>query len=206
MELAFADLSNTARYGVLVQSIVPRPIAWILSENVDGTLNLAPFSYFNVVSSNPPTIVVSIGQRRDGSPKDTRVNLLARRPAVVHLGTVSLAEALNQSAAPLPPGESEVEHSEVKLVSFPGGPLPRIEGCRVAFHARYSQHVPLAGGAQDLLLLELTHAYFADEVVSQTDDPASAPRIDVQRLEPLARLGGDDYAELGRVFTLPRPR
>jgi flavin reductase (DIM6/NTAB) family NADH-FMN oxidoreductase RutF len=205
MEIDFGSLPSAARYGVLVQTVIPRPIAWILSENAEGTLNLAPFSYFSVVSSNPPTVAVSIGQRRDGSPKDTRANLLAKRPAVVHLGNLPLASALNTTAAALPPGESEIHASGIELEPFPGGPLPRIKGSRVAFHARYSHHLPLAGGAQDLILLELTHAYVDDAAITNAGDESRAPDIDAALLEPLARLGGNEYAELGRIFTLERP-
>jgi len=85
MQIPLDTLSPNRVYHLMIQSIVPRPIAWILSDNGDGSLNLAPFSYFNAVCSDPPVLMVSIGRKADGGDKDTARNLVERKHCVVHI-------------------------------------------------------------------------------------------------------------------------
>lgn len=73
MDINLDDLSSTEVYYTMTETLVPRPIAWVLSENLSGSYNLAPFSYFTAVCSNPPLIMISVGKKPDGSPKDTGV-------------------------------------------------------------------------------------------------------------------------------------
>ena len=79
MDIDLAALGPAQVYGLMTQTLIPRPIAWVLSENSDGGLNLAPFSYFNAVCSSPPLVMISVGKKPDGSFKDTRVNIEGRR-------------------------------------------------------------------------------------------------------------------------------
>ena len=79
MEIDLDSLSANGVYHTLTRTVIPRPVAWVLSENAGGDYNLAPFSYFNAICSDPPLIMISVGKKPDGSSKDTRVNITARR-------------------------------------------------------------------------------------------------------------------------------
>ncbi len=193
--------SSSENYSLLTQTVLPRPIAWILSENEDGSHNLAPFSYFTIVSSAPATLAVSIGMRPDGSAKDTRANLLSRRSCVLHLGSRENAEALNRSSAPLPPGVSEAECLGLELVPFPGSPLPRLAAAKVAFGGHYQQHIEV--GRQALILIEVTQAWIDDSCLM--NQPGQLLEIDPKGLDALSRLGGDYFCALGEPFALSRP-
>ncbi|MFP4542269.1 MAG: flavin reductase family protein [Opitutales bacterium] len=203
MELDLTARSGPHNYDLLTQTVTPRPIAWILSENEDGSLNLAPFSYFNVVASRPALLSVSIGRRRDGTPKDTSANALAGRPFVIHLASQSLVDALNASAAPLAPGTSELTHLGLATVPLAGFPLPRLADAAVAYGCRLHQAVDLEAVPQTLLIAEALRAYVDDAVL--TDTATVLPSVDYARLDPLARLGRTAYAGLAKAFERDRP-
>src|SRR5690606_11369943 len=90
--------------------------AWVLSESDNGSFNLAPFSYFNAIASEPALVIFSVGHKRDGSKKDTWHNIEQRERFVIHLGVKSLAEQLNETARALPAGESELARIDSQLV------------------------------------------------------------------------------------------
>src|SRR5437588_11222992 len=96
-------------YHTLVGVVTPRPIAWVTTVDRAGRVNLAPFSFFNAFGANPPVVVFSPTLRRDGSKKDTLLNVEATGEFVINAAVSSLAEQVNQSSKELPPGESEVE-------------------------------------------------------------------------------------------------
>src|SRR5690349_12350677 len=102
------EQSDRDNYKILIGSIVPRPIALVTTLSPEGVLNAAPFSYFNIVSSNPPIVSIAI-QRRLGEPKDTARNAMSEGAFVVHITDASYLEQMNQTAANLPPEASEVE-------------------------------------------------------------------------------------------------
>ena len=201
------DLSReeTARiYAIMAQTIMPRPIAWILSENENGSYNLAPFSYFAPVCSRPPLVMVSIGRREDGTPKDSRANIEARRDFVIHIPSWDELEPMNESSASLEPGASEVEAQGLELIDFEGFRLPRLASSPVAFGCRLYEIKEIGSGPYAMILGEIERVYLADAAV--LDDEGNRIGIDPQRLNPVARLGGIQYAELGRVVSLARPK
>jgi flavin reductase (DIM6/NTAB) family NADH-FMN oxidoreductase RutF len=197
------DLSASETYFAMTQAIVPRPIAWVLSENVAGDYNLAPFSYFNAVCSDPPLIMLSLGKKPDGTPKDTRVNIEARQSFVVHIASCEQIEALNASSATLPAGESEITRLGLDLAEFPGSRLPRLADCRLAMACELYQVMELGPAPQALIFGRLTHLYIADGVAEQ--DPKGRLKIHADRLNPLGRLGAREYFSGGEIITLPRP-
>ena len=201
MDKDLDDLAPAEVYALLTQAVVPRPIAWVLSENEDGALNLAPFSYFTVVSSDPPTIVVSIGRKRDGTVKDTRRNLEARADCVVHIAHTELAEALNATAATLADGESEVERVGLETVPMAGSRLPRLAACRVALACRHVRTEEV--GRQGVAYARVLRVHVDDAVVGT--DAKGRERVLAAALEPLSRLGGGEYLSGGRIVTIARP-
>lgn len=187
-------------YRLMTHAIIPRPIAWVLSENDTGSFNLAPFSYFNAIASEPALVMFSVGHKRDGSKKDTWHNIEQRENFVIHLGVRPLAEQLNETARALPAGESELERIDSQLMDDPEFGMPRLADCPVAFACqRYDIHL-LGSGPQAVIYAEIKRAYISDQVVEQG---SILPRAD--KLQPLARLGGEQYAPLGEIFSIPRP-
>jgi flavin reductase (DIM6/NTAB) family NADH-FMN oxidoreductase RutF len=126
MKIKLDELSDKQTYFAMTQTIMPRPIAWVLSENADGSLNLAPYSYFNAVCTDPPLVVVSINLQDDGSEKDTLRNIRERSQFVIHIASDNQLDVLNQSSATLPPGESEVLASNLSTTPVDGYHMPRL--------------------------------------------------------------------------------
>lgn len=204
MIIDFATEAPLNRYHLMTQTIVPRPIAWVLSLNDADSqqpYNLAPFSYFNAISSEPPLLMLSVGKKPTGDDKDTRKNMLSGRDFVIHIASTAQAAALNTSAAPLHYGESEVTYAGIELEPFPGCGAPRIKACPVAFHCRYFDDHEV--GNQAVIYAEILQFYIDDENIEQQGNHY---HIDPAKLDPLARLGGSHYAGLGEVFSLARPK
>lgn len=186
------------RYRWLIACLVPRPIAWITTQGADGVVNLAPFSFFGGVTSDPMTVMVSIGRRRDGTPKDTARNLRARSEGVVHVPTRPEVHDMVASSADLPPDASEIEALGLPLAPSSVVAVPRLATAAVALEARVERHLEMGRGPVDLFLLEIVHLHVQDRVlVDGLPDPA--------RLAALGRLGGSAYCDTSRPFDAPRP-
>jgi len=195
-------LEPVDRYRLMIQSIIPRPIAWTLTQNPGGNYNLAPFSYFNAIHSNPPLIMMSVGYKADKSPKDTRANIVREKKFVVHIASAEHAETVTRSSMPLATGESEVEDCGLELVDFAPFSLPRIVGVRIALACELDRVIEVGSNKQGLVFGEIRHMYVEDSLITESSGKI---HIDAMKLSPLARLGGDDYGVLGSVLTVARP-
>src|SRR5580692_10255476 len=107
LEKEFADRA----YNILASLVTPRPIALVTTINADGRVNAAPFSFFNLLGANPPICAFAPGDRENGTPKDTALNIRSQHEFVVNLVDESIAEAMNKCAASLPYGENELTHA-----------------------------------------------------------------------------------------------
>jgi len=203
MNVDLCTLSPEAAYSRLIQTVVPRPIAWVLSRNEDDSHNLAPFSFFNAVCSDPPLVMLSIGFKPDGSEKDTRVNIRERDHFVIHIAHRDLAGLLAESSASLPAGESEIGMLELETTPFPGSPLPRLADCRVAFACERYDIRELGPGRQALILGRVTRMYIDDEILGPAE-PGKL-RVAADKLDPIGRLGGNEYVTFGDKLDIPRP-
>lgn len=205
MLLDLKQLSGNNCYHLMTQTLVPRPIAWVLSANDDGGLNLAPFSFFNAVCSDPPIVMLSIGKKTADEPKDTRHNLLSGRDFVIHLPSLEQAQDVTASAATLPYQASELELlQDQQLEEFPGCPLPRLSNAPVAFQARLHDVHYLGAQQQAVIYAELLQVYISDAAV-QVDEQKQRYTVDAKQLNPLARLGGAQYSGISEVFSIKRP-
>ncbi|MHA7967034.1 flavin reductase family protein [Paenibacillus sp. CAU 1782] len=188
-------------YKLLIGSILPRPIALVTTLSEDGVLNAAPFSFFNIVSANPPMIAVSV-QRKDGGPKDTARHAMHRGQFVVHIADESYIEAVNKTAAPVPPEVSEVELAGLMPVASSTIEVPGVQEARIRMECVLERSLPLGGQggepACDLLIGRVTAFHVAEELYHEG-------RIDAAKLQPVGRMAGNDYARLGDTFTLIRP-
>lgn len=203
MIINFADLNKTQTYAVMTHSIIPRPVAWVLSRNENATLNLAPYSYFQMIGNQPATMMISIGNRPDGPKKDTALNIEREQDFVIHVANIQLAEAVNLSAKSLPPDESEVDLCGLATEEVEGWPLPRVKEAPIAFHCHLSAMHAIAG--MHVAYGEVKSAYFNDAILKPAPVEGAPDVPDPTKLDPLARLGGLSYAPLGEVFDLQRP-
>lgn len=192
----FADLTAKARMKLVKGSVIPRPIAWVTSRNTDGTHNLAPFSYFNMLSSS----VLAIAFTRQGEvQKDTARNILREREAVVHIGDRSLIEALDLSSAELPENESEVDLTGLTLIPSAIVGVDSLAEAKIRLEASLEQHLELMnyeGSAveSDLILLRVQAVHVRDDIFD-----AERGYILHGALDPLARLGGPYYSTIEEV-------
>lgn len=213
MLIETADLAAAQVYHLTTQTLLPRPIAWVLSEHTEGHYNLAPFSYFTAVSSKPPLLMFSVGDKAPGTAKDTKANIGLSDRFVVHIPTVKQAAAVTESSRALPANQSELNQIAENLVSFGGDfPLPRLQQCPVAYGCRLHQLQQIEGAPQTLVFGLIEQVYIADrcarqETVTKADGSTSERlTVDATEVDPLARLGASQYGSLGQVFTIPRPR
>lgn len=203
MLIDFEKTKPNQRYAMVSQTLIPRPVAWVLSENEDRSFNLAPFSYFNAVASDPPLLMISIGRRPDGSLKDTHRNIERTGQFVIHIPAFSQAEAVNVSSATLAAGESEVDHLKLETSEFPGSPLPRIKNAPVAYSCETFQIQAIGSTPMAMILGEIKQVFVDDNLITQKEN--GRIKIDAGRLDPLARLGGTEFAQLDDSLSLDRP-
>ena len=189
MLIDFKDKTPTQRYFLMANSIIPRPIAWILTEG--EVLNIAPFSYFAPISSQPATLMVSIGHRADGTPKDTLRNLRKRKTCVVSIIDEDHFEAMHKSSKGLDASQSELEVFDIPVEGFP--PMP--QGIKVAFFCEYLQEVDLKGSATIPVILEIKHLYLDNEIISDQEN------ITLEFLS-IARTGRE-YANINKNIKTP---
>jgi flavin reductase (DIM6/NTAB) family NADH-FMN oxidoreductase RutF len=188
MIIDFTQLSSSEIYHTMTQTIIPRPIAWVISDHGNGQLNLAPFSYFSAVSSNPPILSLSVGLKRDGSKKDTWRNIEERSHFVVQIPKVEDVDSVLRSAEPLEHGESEIELCHLELVDFEGSPLPRLKRAPIAFCCEKHSIIPIGNGPQGLILGEIRSMHLDDQAAILTTD-SPIPQVSAEAINPLARLG-----------------
>lgn len=201
MYLDVREMDMRDAYRLLIGSVVPRPIAWVSTVSADGVGNLAPFSFFNAVTSSPPMVVVSVGSR-DGEPKDTARNVLEVPEFVLNIVTEDVAEAMNVTSEELP-----IDVDELALAGLTPVPSTRVRPVRVAespiqIECRVEQTIPVGRGPErNTLILGEVLAYHIREDVF--DPERKRIRLDV--LKAVGRLAGDGYCKTNDQFELIRP-
>ena len=202
MDIDFSELSASQTYFTMTQSVLPRPIAWVLSEHENGEYNLAPFSYFSAVCSDPALIMISVGHKPDGELKDTYRNILERKNFVVHLANSEQAREVTRTARTLPQGVSEIADADLALTTFKNAALPRVVGCRIAMDCELFEVKEIGNGPQYLIFGRVRNLFLDDRVV--TADDKGRMKIDARAVDPLGRLGGSDYVTFGEILSIPR--
>jgi flavin reductase (DIM6/NTAB) family NADH-FMN oxidoreductase RutF len=199
MQITFAGLSEAATYHLLTQTLMPRPIAWVMSADADrgaSHLNIAPFSFFTPIASEPPLLAFSIGNGLGGRVKDTDRNSAIGSPIVVHIPSVGQAADVQSSARDTAREVSELEAfcGDAELDHDWDFALPRLAASPIAYGCIVRQRIDLAAtpGQQVLVIAEA-------QVVSVTDaahatDAKGRRRIDPVAIDPLARLGSGRFA------------
>ena len=203
MTTDFAGLSPQERYLLMTQTVIPRPVAWVLTENEGGgSFNLAPFSYFNALCSAPALVGVSLTEKPGGGEKDTLLNIRRTGIFAAHIAPMGMLGDLNASSAGLPYGESEAARLGLALEEFGDFGLPRVAGCPAVFGCGLHREIRL-GTAQVLILGEVRLLRVEGEVLEE--DAKGRLAISAERMNPIARLGAGNYAGLADFKKLPRP-
>jgi len=184
--------------------VVPRPIGWISSIDPQGRPNLAPYSYFNGVSSDPPCVMFAPSMRsREGMRKDSHSNAELSGDFVVNLATYELREAMNASSASLAAGENEFAAAGLETLPSRLIKPPRVKGAPVHLECVYLKTVDLpstvAGQANLIVVGRVVGIHIDDALIVDG-------RVDIARARPIARLGYMDYCVVDELFAMERPR
>ena len=197
--IKLADLPSNDVYRLLISVVVPRPIGWTSTISANGIPNLAPFSFFNAVGANPPIIMISVEQRA-GQPKDTLRNIQETGEFVINIVDHALAEAMVQSSGEWPYEVDEFVMAELEKAPSLEVKPPRVAQAPVALEARLTQIVPVEG-TDNIMVLGRVVCFHLREGLLRPNG-----LVDATLLQPLARLGGSEYAFLGQVLSLRRPK
>lgn len=196
----FETLPTQDRYKLLVSTVVPRPIAWVVTQDLQGRLNAAPYSFFNVFSADPPVVVFGIGGRKPGNVKDTGQNIRETGQFTVCLVNQDTAQPMNITAIDFPPEVDEL--AEAKLTTLPSTKVkpPRIAESPVAFECERFLIVEL-NTDRALVLGRVVAMHVRDDCVL---DPQRC-HIDTPKLDLIGRLhGGGWYTRTTDRFEMPR--
>lgn len=196
-----ADIPPHEFYRYLVQVITPRPIAWVSTVSPGGVPNLAPFSFFNGVGANPPSVVFSPVNNRKGEKKDTLRNVEANGEFVVNVVSHGLAQRMNQSAYEYGYEVSEFEQAGLTATPSERVAPPRVAEAPVSMECEVMQVVPVGDGplAANIVVGRVVMMHLA-EGVSNADGV-----VDPAVLDTIGRMGGADYSTTRDRFAMPRP-
>jgi flavin reductase (DIM6/NTAB) family NADH-FMN oxidoreductase RutF len=185
-------------YSPYTALVVPRPVGWISTVSRAGVVNLAPYSFFNMVSSSPPFVLFSSADR-----KDSQRNAEETGEFVCNFASYELKDAMNASSAPFPPDASEPERIGLEMTASRQVRPPRVARSPAALECKYFKTVELisADGKRNrssVVIGEVVGIYIDDRVIVDG-------MLDIRRMRPVARLGYLDYCVVDEFFTMPRP-
>jgi flavin reductase (DIM6/NTAB) family NADH-FMN oxidoreductase RutF len=203
MELDPAALGQADTYKILIGCVVPRPIAWVSTVDAEGRANLAPFSFFNAIGSNPPALSVAITYT--ASPdrrKDTLRNILATGEFVVNIVSEELADAMNRTAVDYPPDVDEFAVAGLTPARSALVRPSRVAESPASFECRLFSSVPVGDGpgSATLVIGTVARIHLRDGLMD------ARHRIDLRGLRPIGRLAGADYCYVRETFSMPRGR
>jgi flavin reductase (DIM6/NTAB) family NADH-FMN oxidoreductase RutF len=195
-----AAMSKADGYKLLASVIMPRPIAWVVSRDAAGSVNAAPYSFFNIVSSDPPLVAISFSAAPDRDTKDTLANLRARGEFVVNLVPEELAEAMNITATNAPRGTDETQLAGLALAPSAVVDVPRIAASPVALECRVWQFLE-PGGASVIGLGRIVYAHVRESAFADLE----RLYIDPAQLRLIGRMhGAGGYCTTRDTFTIDR--
>ena len=195
MIIDYKDKELTEKYQLMAQTIIPRPIAWIVTKSKSGVLNIAPFSYFTGLSSNPPTMIVSIGHKSDGSQKDTLKNIRETKKCTICMVDEKSLEKMHFSSKELREDESEAKVFDIKTKDIFEDFPPMVTDVPSAFFCELYQEIELKDSKTIPLIVEIKAQFIDDKIIKDSE------KITID-FEPVARVG-KSYALLGKNITPP---
>lgn len=204
MLLDFSNMTPNQRYGAMVQTIIPRPIAWVLTDNGDTSFNVAPYSFFTGICSDPPLLMLSAGKKDAELEKDTRLNIRERKNFVVHIPSARHIDQVNATSATLAHGDSEVNLANLELTGIDGFSLPRIASCDVAMACTLYRIDDIGAVPQAVIYGEIQSLTINDDLIIPNEKGRF--ELDSSKLDPLSRLGGSLYSSIGDTLSAQRPK
>jgi len=201
MLIDFEKLTPRESYPWLINAINPRPIAWVSTISADGRTNLAPFSFFQGVCANPPTLLFTGANDRTGRKKDSVLNVEQVPEFVVNVVPYALRDPMNATAAPLPHGESEFEKFSIATAPSLRVRPPRVAASPVSFECRLDRIVCIGSGplAANVVFGTVVCMHVSEAVLGADG------QIDPVKLDTIGRMGGDCYTRTTELFTIKRP-
>ena len=194
-------LQSGLSHNPLKAIVSPRPIGWISSQGSDGSVNLAPYSYFNAISEQPPMVMFSSAPGVD-TYKDSLRNVLETKEFVVNVVSAALGDAMNVSSGSFPYGTSEFDIAGLEMAACETVSVPRVKAAPAALECCLWQAIDLPtpdnGQASTVVTGTITGIHIADDVIVDG-------KVDVAAYQPLARLGYMDYAQITELFAMQRP-
>lgn len=197
-------IDTRAVHKLLSSAIAPRPIAFASTVDTKGNVNLSPFSFFNVFSSNPPILIFSPARRvRDNTTKHTLQNAIETKEVVINIVNFSIVEQMSESSREYDKGVNEFIESGLTEVKSLKVKPPRVLESPISFECVVENIVSLGehGGAGQLVIAKVVHIHVNSEVLDTNDE------IDPVKLDLVARLGGDWYTRVTNesMFKIPKP-
>jgi flavin reductase (DIM6/NTAB) family NADH-FMN oxidoreductase RutF len=202
MEFDFETLAKELRYKLLISTVVPRPIAWVTTLGTDGTVNAAPYSWFNCMGADPPMLVFAVNQHAEKRFKDTGRNILAAAEFVVNMVGEPQAVAMAKTSVDAPVGTDELKLAGLSTAPSVKVKPPRIAGAPVAYECVMHSSVAF-GPNQAVVFGRIVQTYIADEMVLDKD----RCHVDTPRMKLVGRMhGGGWYTRTTDLFELDRPK
>ena len=196
MDLELAKLPVLERYKLLIGLVIPRPIAWISTWSENGVANCAPFSFFNVISEDPPLCIVSFNRRSDGAMKHTLKNIRRTGEFVVNLADEGTANALHATGDEIPEAESEFSKNGLTPVPAKMVKHPRIAEAAASLECRVERRIEF-GPEREMVVGEILLIHAREGII----DPANK-RIS-EDYRPVGRLYASRYCTTRQRFDLP---
>lgn len=188
------DTKLNEKYKLMAQTIIPRPIAWVVTEE-NGIVNIAPFSYFIGLSSEPATVLISVGHKQNGEPKDTLANIRKNKKCTICMVEEGSLEKMHFSSKGLPKDESEADTFDIPTKTLIDGYPPMIEGVPSAYFCEFNQEIDLGDSLTIPLILNVKDIFVDDRAITDKENL-------VISFKPLARIG-KKYALLGEEIDAP---
>lgn len=189
------DNKVNEKYKLMAQTIIPRPIAWVVTEN-EGVCNIAPFSYFIGLSSEPATVLISVGHKSDGTPKDTLANIRKNKKCTICMVDEKSLQKMHFSSKELDKELSEADMFDIETKTICEDYPPMIKAVPSAYFCELNQEIDLGGGLTIPLVLNVREIYVDDEIITDKE------RVSIN-FDPVARIG-KSYAFLGDEIPAPK--
>ncbi len=201
MEFNCQQTDETLLYKLLTGTIIPRPIGWVSTIDNNGINNLAPFSYFNMVSSNPPCVMFST--RRDNNKnKDTLNNVLQTKEFVINLVTLDNVEQMNATAASVDATIDEFKLANLTAIDSVSVKPKRVKESPVHFECEMIHHYFIKDNNGNettcVVIGQIKNIHIDDSILMENN------RIDLDKYKPVARLAGSNYGTIGEIFSIKR--
>ncbi|WP_085524538.1 flavin reductase family protein [Tuberibacillus sp. Marseille-P3662] len=195
------DQTKKENYKLLIGSILPRPIAFVTSRTPEGTINAAPFSFYNVVATDPPMIGISCARKPGNVMKDTALNIQESGEFVIQVVDTDNVKAVNDCSIDYPADMSEVTETGLTLKDSRMIGVPGVQEAKIRMECKLSEIIPMGGtnGAPsaDFVIGEIVYFDIDDALYEEG-------RIDTEGLGPVGRLAGTTFGDIGRTYSMKR--